>query len=199
MNKLQFTAQLRSRLAGLPCEDAENYIQYYSEMIDDRIEDGMSEEQAVADIGNMDEIVSEILRTTPIAKLVKEKVRPKRKLHAWEIVLLCVGSPLWLALGIALLCMILAVYIVLWALVLALCCVDVALVASAVALFAASAGLAVSSHIPEMVMCMGAGLVTGGLSLLMFLGVKAVIKGTVWLSKKIVLGIKSCFVRKGEA
>ncbi|MBQ8000230.1 MAG: DUF1700 domain-containing protein [Ruminococcus sp.] len=198
MNKLQFISELRGRLAGLPCEDIENYIQYYSEMIDDRVEDGMSEAQAVADIGSVDEIVTEILRTTPLAKLVKEKVKPKRKLRTWEIVLLAVGSPLWLTLGFAALCIILAVYVVIWAVVVALICVNIALFATAAALFACVAGLAVSSHIPEMLMCLGAALIIGGLSILMFLLVKAAIKGTVWLSKKIVLGIKSCFVRKGE-
>lgn len=199
MNKQEFVCELKKRLSGLPSKDIENYAEFYSEMIDDRIEDGMSEEEAVQDIGSVDDIVAEILRTTPLAKLVKEKVRPKRKLRAWEIVLLAVGSPLWFSLGLAVLCVILAVYIVLWAMVVTLICVNVALFATSFALFACSAVLAVQAEIPELLMCIGAGLVIGGLALLMTLGIKGVIKGTVWLSKKIVLGIKSCFVRKGEA
>ncbi len=199
MDKFDFLECLRDKLSGLPQEDVNRSVDFYSEMIDDRIEDGMSEEEAVADIGSVDDIVAEILRTTPLSKLVKEKVRPKRKLRAWEIVLLAVGSPLWLSLGLAVLCVILAVYIVLWAMVVTLICVNVALFATSLALFACCVGLLVQAKIPEMLMCIGAGLVIGGLALLMTLGIKAVIKGTVWLSKKIVLGIKSCFVRKGEA
>ncbi len=198
MDKYVFLECLRDKLSGLPQEDINRSVDFYSEMIDDRIEDGMSEEEAVADIGSVDDIVAEILRTTPLAKLVKEKVKPKRKLHAWEIVLLAVGSPLWLSLGIALLCIILAVYIVIWAVVLSLICVNIALFATALALFACVAGFALQAEIPEMLMCMGAALIVGGLALLMTLGIKGTIKGTVWLSKKIVLGIKSCFIRKGE-
>lgn len=198
MAKFDFLECLRNKLSGMPEEDINRFVDYYCEMIDDRIEDGMSEEEAVADIGSVDDIVAEILRTTPLAKLVKEKVKPKRKLRGWEIVLLCVGSPLWLSLGLAALCVVLAVYIVLWAIVVAFICVNVALFATALALFACVAGLAVQVKIPELVMCLGAALIIGGLSLLMLLGVKGLIKGTVWLSKKIVLGIKSCFVRKGE-
>lgn len=199
MNKNEFLVCLREKLSGLPEEDAEKYAEYYCEMIDDRIEDGMSEEEAVADVGSVDEIVTEILRSTPLVKLVKEKVKPKRKLRAWEIVLLAVGSPLWLALGLAALCVLLAVYIVLWALVIALICVDAALFAAAVALFACCAVLTVSSQIPEKIMCMGAGLIVGGIALLLSLGVKGAVKGTARLSKKIIIGIKSCFVRKGDA
>ncbi len=62
MNKAQFLAALRARLTGLPREDLERTLQYYREMIDDRIEEGMSEQAAVADVGDPDELAAAILQ-----------------------------------------------------------------------------------------------------------------------------------------
>ena len=50
MNKQEFLAQLRKQLSGLPLKDAEDRITFYSEMIDDRMEEGLSEPEAVSAI-----------------------------------------------------------------------------------------------------------------------------------------------------
>ena len=47
MNKQQFLAALRARITGLPKADLERTLQYYREMIDDRVEEGVPEEEAV--------------------------------------------------------------------------------------------------------------------------------------------------------
>ena len=51
MNKQEFIVALCDRLVGLPEQEVEDRIGFYCEMIDDRIEDGLSEEDAVAAIG----------------------------------------------------------------------------------------------------------------------------------------------------
>ena len=48
MNKQEFLVQLRNALSGLPKDDIEERIEFYSEMIEDRIEEGLSEEEAIA-------------------------------------------------------------------------------------------------------------------------------------------------------
>ena len=48
MNKQEFLSQLRKGLAGLPQNDIEERLAFYGEMIDDRIEEGLSEEEAVS-------------------------------------------------------------------------------------------------------------------------------------------------------
>ena len=45
----------------------------------------------------------------------------------------------------------------------------------------------------------GTGIVCAGLSIFLFYGCNAVTKGTLLLTKKIALGIKNRFVKKGEA
>ena len=103
MSKQEFLAELKAGLNGLPQEDIEERLTFYSEMIDDRMEEGLTEEEAVLAIGTVNEVITQILTDTPLSKLVKERVKPKRTLKAWEIVLLALGAPIWLSLLIAVL------------------------------------------------------------------------------------------------
>ena len=67
-------------------------------MIADRMEDGLSEEDAVASVGSVEEIAAQIIADTPLSKLAKAYIKPKRRLTAWEIVLLALGFPIWFSL-----------------------------------------------------------------------------------------------------
>ena len=49
MTKKEFLSSLRSKLQGLPPSDIDERISFYSEMIDDRMDEGKSEEEAVSD------------------------------------------------------------------------------------------------------------------------------------------------------
>ena len=138
MNKERFLDELESRLSGLPKKDIEERIVFYSEMIDDRMEDGVSEEDAVLGIGSVDMVVDQIMSEIPLAKLVKEKVRPKRSLKAWEIVLLVLGAPLWIPLVIAAIAVLFSVYVVTWAVVI---CVYAADFSSAAGVLAGIVGI----------------------------------------------------------
>ena len=77
MNKQQFLAQLRKGLSGLPQNDIEERLTFYSEMIEDQMEDGLSEEEAVSAIGSVDESVAQVVAETPLVKIAKEKIKPK--------------------------------------------------------------------------------------------------------------------------
>ena len=120
MNKSEFIAALEQKLKGLPREDAEQSIAFYEEMIQDRMEEGLSEEEATAAIGSVEEIAAQTLADIPLAKLVKEKVTPSRRFKAWEILLLVLGAPLWLPLLLAVICVLAAVCIAFWAVILSL-------------------------------------------------------------------------------
>ena len=196
MSKTEFLYELRRRLAGLPQAEIEERIAFYNEMIDDRIEEGLTEEEAVAEIGPVEEIVNQIMAEIPLTTIVRERVKPKRALRAWEIILLVLGSPIWLSLLIAVFAVGLSLYIVLWSLVVCLWAVVVSLAASAVwCLFqvflyqrAGNPGGALFAG--------GAALACAGLSILLVFGSLAATKGTARLTKKILLGIKALFVGK---
>ena len=120
MKKNEFIEKLRAGLCGLPEEDIHRSVEFYSEIIDDKMEDGLSEEEAVAEIGDTESIVSQIVAEIPLAKLVKGKIKPKRTLKVWEIVLLALGSPIWLSLLIAAAAVIFSAYVTLWSVIVVL-------------------------------------------------------------------------------
>lgn len=61
MTKLQFLCQLEKQLKKLSNVEKEQTISYYSEMIDDMIESGLSEEQAVSKLDNPKDIAKQYL------------------------------------------------------------------------------------------------------------------------------------------
>ena len=93
MNKEEFIAELKDGLSGLPQNDIDERVLFYTEMIDDRMEEGMSEEEAISGIGSVEEIVSQIISEVPLTKIVKKRITPDRALRTWEIVLIVLGSP----------------------------------------------------------------------------------------------------------
>ena len=199
MRKQEFLEALRAGLSGLPRDDVEDRLAFYSEMIDDRVEDGRTEEEAVGEIGSMEQIVSQIIADIPLTKIAKERIKPNKRLAAWEIVLLAVGSPLWLSLAVAALAIVLSLYAVLWSVVLSVWAVFVALSASALGTVAGGIVLTATGHPLVGLALMGAGLVCGGLAILAFLGCPATTQGMAWLTKAIALGVKKCLIKKEES
>lgn len=201
MSKQEFLEQLRGRLAGLSGlsqDDIEERLTFYSEMIDDRMEEGLSEKDAVSGIGSVDMIISQIVADIPLTKLVKEKITPKKRLKAWEIVLLVLGSPIWLSLLIAAFAVILSLYVVLWSVIISLWAVFGSVTACAVSNIAVGIGFALAGSLAGIAMA-GAGIVCAGLSIFLFYGCRAATKGTLLFTKKIALGIKNCFINKEKA
>ena len=61
MTRAQFLNDLYHRLEGLTQEQAEQHLTYYAEMLADRMEEGMSEEQAVESMEDVETIARRIL------------------------------------------------------------------------------------------------------------------------------------------
>ena len=198
MNKQDFIASLRASLSGLPKQDVEDRLNFYSEMIDDRIEEGLTEQEAVLAIGSVTTVSSQIIADIPLSKIAKEKIKPKRGLRAWEILLLALGSPIWLSLLIAAFAVLFSLYVSIWSVIVSLWAVFASLVACAAGVIIAGIVFIVVGHALTGVCMIGAALVCAGLSIFSFFGCKAATKGLLWLTKKLALGIKKCFVKKEE-
>lgn len=196
MTKYEFLDQLRDLLAGMPPNEKEKSIAYYHEMIEDRMEDGAEEQYAVAAVGTPEQVAEQILRDIPITKLVKERVKPKRRLAAWEIVLLILGSPVWVPLLLAALIVILSVYIVLWSLVISIYAVMVVCFACSIVGIVYFIMFILSGRFGAGLAMLGVGIALAGIGILLLLGANASAKGLVILIKKTVLGIKKSLVRK---
>lgn len=195
MNKATFLSALRVRLAPLPQEELARTLDYYSEMIDDRIEDGMSEEEAVASLEDIDTIVRRIIDETPISTLVKTRVKAKGGWSATAIVLTILGFPVWFPLLIAFAAVLLSIYIVVWAVVLAIAAAVLGLILGGAAVLVASPIILITKPLSMLFFC-GCALASIGCGVLSLLGMIYAVKGTIWLTKAIGRGIKRMFIRK---
>ncbi len=199
MNKQEFLLQLRKGLSGLPQDDIEERLTFYSEMIEDRKEEGLSEEEAVSAIGSVDEIIAQVVAETPFVKIAKERIKPKRRLSVGEIVLLALGSPIWLSLGIAVFAVIISLYISLWAVIISLWAVFASFAGCSIGGVLACIVFTVGGNGVSGIAMLAAGIVCAGLSIFIFYGCKAATMGTLLLTKKIAICIKNCFLRKEVA
>ncbi len=199
MSKQEFLALLRKGLSGLPQEDIEERLTFYSEMIDDRMEEGLSENDAVSGIGSVDSIIAQIVADPPLTEPVKDRIAPKKKLKAWEIILLALGSPIWLSLAVAAFAVVFSLYASFWSLVIAFWAAFVSLVGGALGGIIAGITLACFGNVYTGIAMIGAGIVCAGLSVFLLCGCKAATKGASFLTKKTALRIKCRFIKKEEA
>ena len=196
MNKQKFINTLEKRLVGLPQKDIDDRISFYSEMIDDYMEEGLSEKDAISKIGSIEEVVSQLVADTPLTKIVKERIQPKRKLSALEIILLVLGSPIWLSVFITVFAVILSIYAAFWSMIIALWA---SFAAFAVCAFAGVAGIilyACEGRLLAGIAILGGGIACAGFAILMFFVCKFATKGVLRLTKMIILGIKSSILKR---
>lgn len=210
MNKEQFLLQLGEKLASLPYSEVRRSLDFYNEIIDDHMEDGLTEEQAVASLENIDVIAERIiLDNTPLPTLVKARVNQEKQQRAqdphkygnrgWIILLLVLGFPLWFSILVTIGVVILACYIVLWSLILVLFSIVLSLGLSGLGCLIATFIVLPFNGITALA-CLGAGLLLAGLTILSWfpasLGTKGLVLLTGKMGKAIGRGIKSLFIRK---
>ena len=132
MNKEEFLNELESRLQGLPRSEIRERINFYDELIQDMVEEGKTEKEAIESFGGIDEVVRTIAGNTKMTSLVKERIRPKRHISALEVVLLIIGFPLWFPLLITFFVLMIVGYFLLWIFALVTYVVEFALIAGGV-------------------------------------------------------------------
>ena len=194
MKKAEFLDILRKELAGLPKDDLQSRISFYEEAIADRMDEGKSEEEAIADLGSIDEIVKQIAEDTSLVKLVKEKTRPRRRLRVFEIILLILGFPLWFPLLVVGLVLLLVGYLLIWVLVLVTYTAEVSLSLAGIGSIICFFGYLTNGEMN--LTSLGSGLSAIGAAILFVFACIWATKGTLKLSKAIILGIKRSFMKK---
>ncbi len=187
MNKIEFLEAVRDRIKGLPSEDIEMSLEYYSEMIDDRLEDGLSEEEAVAAMGPVEDVVSQIFMSMPLSKVVKVTDEPRRS-NAKKV-LLILTSPLWI-ISIAVFYIL---YAALWVAIGALYAgAGAVIIAGSAAVFG---GIFIGGNA---LVYIGGGFICVGIGILMILLINLLTKACGKLGGVISRFIKSWFIRKGK-
>ena len=192
MNKEQFLASLRERLDGLSQEDVSERLAFYSEVIDDRVEDGLTEEDAVAQLDSVDDIAERIRAEIPASRPVKEK----RRANGLVILLLVLGSPVWISLLAAAFSVVVSVYAAVWSVMISLWAAELSLIVGAVAAFLAAGVFLFTGSCSVGLALLAAGLFCTGLMIFLFYGCLATTRGLWWLTKRFTLGIIGLFTRK---
>jgi uncharacterized membrane protein len=182
MTKTEFLQRLAKLLRGMDPEDLAQWLAYYSEMIDDYMEEGHTETVAVGMVGSVEALARQIRTDAGLPANAAETEQSARR--KW-LIGLCT-APLWLpvvlAAGIVALAVAAAVAAVVFvlvlgvlAVVLAVCGTAISLVialyGAVVGLIAGGLGIALSgvvmlfSHPLQGLFTFGAGLVLIGLAL----------------------------------
>ena len=199
MTKQEFIKELEEKLKGLPKKESADRVTFYSEMIDDKIEDGLTEQEAVTEIGEIDDIVKQLINEIPLGKIAKESLTKKRSLHTWDIILLILGFPVWLPLLISAVAVVLSLYVSIWAVVISLWAVFASLAAFGLAGIFAGIVITFASGFTPGVFLLSLSLFSLGASIFLFFGCKETTRGTILLTKVIISGIKKSLIKKGAA
>ena len=201
MRKDVFLETLQKRLSTFSEGERKAICDYYAEMIDDRIEEGMEEEAAVADLGELEQIVEENLANLPFSTLMKVKVKESRQKSGHKglwIVLAILGSPLWICLLLMVGLVWLSVYLCAGALLL---CVYVFLGAL---LLCGAGGLVISwlfmfvRSLPVGICLLGMGLILAGVGCLLVQPVRALTRWAARGNRKLFRCIKSWLLPSRE-
>ena len=199
MDRLEFLGKLSAHLRHLPIQEVERLQNYYDEMIQDRVEDGMTEEEAVMSIGTVEEAVEAAMYETSIPTLMKARLKESKEKAPSKvlwILLLILGSPIWLPLACCFLSVCLILYCCIWMLVLSAYLVEGSFALAAIIGLVSSVVHLLRLSIPTGLCTLGLGLVAAAVSIYLFRPLsslaKMLMRGTVLFVKN----IKSLFIRK---
>ncbi|MCI5810946.1 MAG: DUF1700 domain-containing protein [Clostridiales bacterium] len=197
MTKNAYLSELADRLRQLPQSEIDKSIAYYSEIIDDRMEEGCSEEEAVNGLEAPVTAAERILQDAPLGMLVRERIRPKQAVSGWIIALLVIGFPVWFPLLLAAAGIVFAMYVVVWSLVFAF-------FASTFAVGTASLAVLITAFVRAgegaglIFALLGVGLLGIGCFILMGLATWMAASGVVRLTAALIRSLKMKLIHGGK-
>jgi uncharacterized membrane protein len=195
MNKNDFRQELSNKLSAYPQWEIDKSLSYFSELIDDRIEDGMNEEEAVASLESIDDIAQKIMLEMPLSALVKARMKPKKQLSALAIVLIVLGFPVWFPILISIFAIVFSVYVSIWAIIISMFAAIFAFVVSGLAVLVTSP-FAFSGGTAAGLFAIGQGFIYLGVSIMIFFPIRFISKQLIRLTKWVLLKIKGLFIQK---
>ena len=196
MNKQEYLAQLRAALACLPEGEIEESVAFYTEMIDDRVADGLTEEEATAQLDDPKAAARAIIADLPVVPRTVVRTKQRNRALYWTLVIL--GSPLWLTLLLAAGMLVLAGLLTIWCLILGLWLLAAGLLAGGplgigMCLWALAVGQPAYG-----VFELGSGLLCFGLGLFCLHGAVAASKTLMQVSRQWIAKAKAPFVKVKE-
>lgn len=199
MNKQEFLDKLQKALSGMPSQEVDEHLTFYSEMIDDLMEEGLSPEEAVQRIGSVDAIAAQIKADMPLKSIIMKEAKRNYSLPLWAIVLLIIGAPVWGSILIGILSVVFALVVIIVSAVIGLWAVSISVGACAVAGLVTGILQFAAGNTIQGICLLGAAFICAGLTILLVMASIFTGKAIAWSCKKIVNMIKKQLVRKGDA
>ncbi len=226
MNKEQFLWELQNRLQALNYNEVQKVVAFYAESIDDRTDSGLTQEEAVAQLGNLNDIVAEIMADVATDGIQNEvsatgaqykngevyaqggqfnnnaqyqnsaQQKENSGSKALWVILAIVGFPIWGPLLIAAVAVVFSVFISIWAVVISLFTVPIVLLITGIALIVAMVGTFTINAFTSFAL-FGAALILVGISVLLFAAMVLVFKYTAKFTGFAAKGIAGIFSKKG--
>ena len=117
MNKKEFLKNLEKELTKKSYHDIKSVLEFYDELIEDKIESGKSEKKIIKEIGEIDAIIKELSVKGKI-DIAKEKPTISNGFKALFAVLGVLSLPLLIPLGIVILALVFTLFMLLFSLIL---------------------------------------------------------------------------------
>lgn len=199
MNKQDFLSELSAKLASLPKHEIDKSISYYEEIINDRIEDNMAEEDAVAALGDIESIANNIMYDMSIPALMKAKVSESKNKASNKVVwliLVILGFPLWFPLLITFASVFITVYISVWVIIVSLCAVVISLGAACIAGIASGFVMLFMKSVASGLSALGLAIICGAITIFMIKPVYLITLALIKFTASIIRKVKSLFIEK---
>ena len=200
MTKQEFLLQLNRALTGLPQDEIEERLTFYSEMIDDRVEEGLSEEEVIKNIGDPQDVAAQIKADFAPNKENKEPDKKKYKWHwgPWEIVLLILAAPLIISVASGVLSAAVSLYAGIWTTIICLWAGVASLWGITLGGFISGFGMIFTGAAIPGLSVIAVAIFSAGLSIFAFFAANLAGKWTVILTKKFFVWLIGKFKRKEE-
>ncbi|QWT17360.1 DUF1700 domain-containing protein [Collinsella sp. zg1085] len=194
MNKKAYLSALSDALSSLSPADRQESLDFYAEMIDERVADNMTEEEAVAELDEPAVAAETIINELPVVP--RTVARGKRNYSKLFWILVILGSPLWLSILLALCMSVFTAVVIIWT------CSFGFVIATGAFLFAPFIGIgsAVQAYIQgEQLFALwqlGSSLFVFGLGLCMLSTIRAVLIYPARWSKALFSWLRSLFKKE---
>ncbi len=196
----EFLTELKNRIAHLPATEVLRVLSYYSESLEDKLEDGFTEEQAIKSFGSIDEIVKNVEEEVPITLVMKDKVKTKSRGNgvnkALIAIIVVLTFPFWIGILAGAFGIVVGVYAVLWTVPIIIGSLYFSLYPIAICGVFYGFVRMFTLSVPTGLAYLGVGIISAGLAIMFFYplleGAKLWLKVNVWPFKK----IKQWLIRK---
>ena len=185
INRKKIFNELNSLLKQLPKKERNKTITYYNELINDYIEDGLSEKEAILKLGDIKSIANEILLDNEKNLNNSTSLRT----NIWIIVLLVLGFPICGSLLLVGAILVIVFYIVLYCPILVLAFFTLTLLGTSIVCVVATP-FVIMENLAYSLFQLGVGISLLGLAIIFaFLAAivtKYIIKASIFIWKKIL-------------